>query len=133
MGWSIPAAIATALATKKEVIAIIGDGSLSFMLQELSLIKKHNLNIKIFLLNNHGQSMIKQTQDQWLKSKYFGSSVKGGLPKIDFKVVNAFGIKVVTFVKQENLKKKLKNFLSHGKYGMCEVHIPRLSQSNTTS
>ncbi len=125
MGWSIPAAIATALATKKEVIAIIGDGSLSFMLQELSLIKKHNLNIKIFLLNNHGQSMIKQTQDQWLKSKYFGSSVKGGLPKIDFKkVVNAFGIKVVTFIEQENLKKNLKNFLSHGKYGMCEVHIP---------
>ena len=84
MGWSIPAAIATALATKKEVIVIIGDGSLSFMLQELSLIKKHNLNIKIFLLNNHGQSMIKQTQD-YNKSKYFGSSVKGGLPKIDFK------------------------------------------------
>ena len=125
MGWSIPAAIAAALATNKEVIVIIGDGSLSFMLQELSLIKKHDLKIKIFLLNNHGQSMIKQTQDQWLKSRYFGSSEEGGLPNIDFKkVVSALGLHVVTLKNQINLKKNLENFLKQRKSGMCELKIP---------
>ena len=116
MGWSIPAAIATAFVKKKQVIVITGDGSFSFMLQELSLIKKHNLNIKIFLLNNAGQSMIKQTQDQWLKSQYFGSSEKGGLPKIDFKkVVKAFGLDVSETRHQKELKGDIKNFLKNNK------------------
>ena len=39
MGWSIPASISIALATKKEVVVIIGDGSFSFMMQELSMLK----------------------------------------------------------------------------------------------
>jgi acetolactate synthase-1/2/3 large subunit len=125
MGWSIPAAIATAFVKKKQVIVITGDGSFSFMLQELSLIKKHNLNIKIFLLNNAGQSMIKQTQDQWLKSKYFGSSEKGGLPKIDFKkVVKSFGLNVSETKHQKELKGNIKNFLNNKKAGMLEVIIP---------
>ena len=125
MGWSIPAAITTAFVKKKQVIVITGDGSFSFMLQELSLIKKHNLNIKIFLLNNAGQSMIKQTQDQWLKSQYFGSSEKGGLPKIDFKkVVKAFGLDVSETRHQKELKGDIKNFLKNNKAGMLEVIIP---------
>jgi acetolactate synthase-1/2/3 large subunit len=125
MGWSIPAAIATAFEKKKQVIVIIGDGSFSFMLQELSLIKKHNLNIKIFLLNNAGQSMIKQTQDQWLKSQYFGSSEKGGLPKIDFKkVVRSFGLNVSEARHQKTLKTDIKDFLNNNKAGMLEVVIP---------
>ena len=125
MGWSIPAAIATAFEKKKQVIVITGDGSFSFMLQELSLIKKHNLNIKIFLLNNAGQSMIKQTQDQWLKSQYFGSSEKGGLPKIDFKkVVRSFGLNVSETRHQKTLKTDIKDFLNNNKAGMLEVVIP---------
>ena len=103
---------------------ITGDGSFSFMLQELSLIKKHNLNIKIFLLNNAGQSMIKQTQDQWLKSNYFGSSVKGGLAKIDFKkVVKSFGLYVGETRRQKVLKSDIRNFLNNNNAGMLEVII----------
>jgi acetolactate synthase-1/2/3 large subunit len=30
-------------------------------------------------MNNSGYSMIKQTQDQWLDSKYYASSQEGGL------------------------------------------------------
>ena len=124
MGWTIPAAIATAFEKKKQVIVITGDGSFSFMLQELSLIKKHNLNIKIFLLNNAGQSMIKQTQDQWLKSNYFGSSVKGGLAKIDFKkVVKSFGLYVGETRRQKVLKSDIRNFLNNNNAGMLEVII----------
>ena len=125
MGWSVPAAIATALEKKGKVVVIVGDGSFSFMLQELSLIKRHKLNIKFFLLNNNGQSMIRQTQDQWLKSKYYGSSVQGGLPKINFKkVVSSFGLSVKSIKKQKNLKKNIKSFLNNNGPGMLEVIIP---------
>ena len=55
--------------------------------QELAVLKKFNLPIKIFIINNSGHAMIRQTQDQWLDSKYFASSFKGGLPEINFKKV----------------------------------------------
>jgi len=122
MGWSIPASISIALATKKEVVVIIGDGSLSFMMQELSMLKKHNLNIKIFLLNNSGQSMIRQTQDQWLKSKYIGSSYSGGLPKINFlEIAKCFDLNTEKLIFQKNLKKRIRNFLLKSSSGLCEV------------
>jgi acetolactate synthase-1/2/3 large subunit len=69
--------------------------------------------------------MIKQTQDQWLKSQYFGSSEKGGLPKIDFKkVVRSFGLNVSEARHQKTLKTDIKDFLNNNKAGMLEVVIP---------
>ena len=48
-------------------------------IQELATIKHHKIPIKIILINNSGYSMIQQTQDQWLSSKYIASSKSGGL------------------------------------------------------
>jgi acetolactate synthase-1/2/3 large subunit len=125
MGWSIPASIASAIYLKKEIVVIIGDGSLSFMLQELSLIKKLNLKIRILLLNNKGHGMIRQTQDQWLKSNYYGSSVNGGLANIDYiKVSNSFGLKTYRISSQNHLEFKMKNFLNSQTPSLCEINIP---------
>ncbi len=125
MGWSIPASIASAIYLKKEIIVIIGDGSLSFMLQELSLIKKLNLRIKILLLNNRGHGMIRQTQDQWLKSNYYGSSVSGGLADIDYiKVANSFGLRTSRINNQNRLGFKIKKFLNSKTPSLCEIIIP---------
>ena len=49
-------------------------GRFQLNIQELATLMKLNLPIKIFLVNNFGHAMIRQTQDQWLKSKYFASS-----------------------------------------------------------
>jgi acetolactate synthase-1/2/3 large subunit len=125
MGWSIPASIASAIYLKKEIVVIIGDGSLSFMIQELSLIKKLNLKIKILLLNNKGHGMIRQTQDQWLKSNYYGSSIKGGLADIDYlKVSNSFGLSTFRINSQNNLEFKIKKFLNNQTPSLCEINIP---------
>lgn len=124
MGWSIPAAISSSLISrKKRIIVLTGDGSLSFMLQEFSLIKKLNLPINIFLLNNHGQSMIRQTQDQWLSSNYFGSSHEGGLAKINFrKVVNAFGIDTHQIGYNSKILDGIKHSLKK-RQSFCEILI----------
>lgn len=124
MGWSIPAAISFALHSKKQIIVIIGDGSLSFMLNELSFISEYKLPIKIFLLNNKGHSMIKQTQDQWLNSEYFGSSHKGGLAKINFiKVAQSFGLKTFNIRGSKNLEQNLINVFKDNKPSLCNVVI----------
>lgn len=124
MGWSIPAAISFALYSKKKIIVITGDGSLSFMLNELSFISDNNLPIKIFLLNNKGHSMIKQTQDQWLKSQYFGSSHEGGLAKINFiKVAKSFSLDTFNLRNTKSLKDNISNVLKSNTPTLCNIEI----------
>lgn len=123
MGWSIPAAISASLLTKKRIILLIGDGSLCFTINEISLIKKHNLPINIFLLNNSGHSMIRQTQDQWLSSNYYGSSHEGGLAKVNFcKVIDAYGINTTVVKYNDKIRKAIKQSLKK-KQSFCEVII----------
>lgn len=86
MGWALPAAIASAISQPdKETICVTGDGSLMMCLHELAVVKRYGLKISLFILNNNGYSMIQQTQDQWLGSKYEASSCDGGLGFPDYR------------------------------------------------
>ena len=66
MGWALPASIGVALSTDKNVIPIIGDGSFMSNIQELAVVREHNLNIKFIILNNSGYLSIKNTQTKYL-------------------------------------------------------------------
>jgi acetolactate synthase-1/2/3 large subunit len=91
MGWAVPAAIGVAMASKQQVIAITGDGSFMSNLQELAVIKQHNLNIKIVVLNNNGYLSIKNTQSKYFEGRVFGTSSETGLWFPSFKnVATAF-------------------------------------------
>lgn len=70
MGFALPCAIGAAIATNKPIICIEGDGGFQMNIQELLTVSKHNLNIKIYILNNSGYGIIKQFQDSYLKSNY---------------------------------------------------------------
>lgn len=94
MGWALPAAVGGSLALgNKPVSCVVGDGSLMMNLQELATVQRHDLPIRIFLLNNNGYSMVQQTQEQWLGGNYAGTSYEGGLGFPDFaKLSDAFSI-----------------------------------------
>ena len=125
MGWALPAAIAGSIAKrKKRIIAVIGDGSLSMNIQELAIIVKHKLPIKIFLINNSGHAMIQQTQDQWLKSRYFASSIEGGLPEINYlKIAKEYGIKGSTCSLNSGLKKIISKTINSNGSFFCDLRI----------
>ena len=105
MGWALPAAIGACFAKKdKNIICVTGDGSLQMNIQELATVIRHKLPIKIFLVNNHGYSMIRQTQDQWMGSEYLASTVNGGLAFPDFvKVAKAYGFKTLSVKNNRSL------------------------------
>lgn len=84
MGWAVPGAIGVALASKKPVIAITGDGSFMSNLQELAVIKQHNVNIKVIIINNNGYLSIKNTQEKYFHGRVYGTSDKTGLWFPDF-------------------------------------------------
>ena len=125
MGYSLPASIGASFALGRQpVTCITGDGGLQMNIQELATIIRHNLPIKIFLLNNHGYSMIRQTQDQWLDSKYEASTVEGGLAFPDFvKVAEAYGYKTVTINSNRELQKCVQEVLNSIGPVFCNVVI----------
>ena len=70
MGWALPAAIASTFASpQSDTYCLVGDGSLMMNIQELQTAITHQLPIKIICFDNGGYSMIKQTQEQWLRNK----------------------------------------------------------------
>ena len=125
MGWALPASIGASFAFDKgSIICVTGDGALQMNIQELATVIRHRLPIKIFLINNHGHSMIQQTQDQWLGSKYFASSIKGGLASPDFlKVAKAYGFKTVNIAKNAELSDKIRDVLKTKGPVFCNIEI----------
>ena len=125
MGWALPASIGACFALdKKSIICVIGDGSLQMNIQELATIVKHHLPLKIFLINNHGYSMIRQTQDQWLGSCYLASCVEGGLAFPDFvKVAKAYGFKTATISKNKDIRKNIQKVLESEGPFFCDIDV----------
>lgn len=79
MGWALPAAIGVTLESKTQTLVIVGDGSFMSNLQELAVVKQHNLNIKFIVLNNSGYSCIRNTQTKYYEGRVYGTSSKTGL------------------------------------------------------
>lgn len=126
MGYAIPASIGACFALDKmPITCVTGDGGLNVNIQELATILRHNLPIKIFLINNYGYSMIRQTQDQWFDSRYEASTVESGLALPDFvKVAKAYGYKTVTIAKNRELHERIREILDSEGPIFCNVEIP---------
>lgn len=70
MGYSLPAAIGAAYAQPDAtVISINGDGGLQMNLQELQVVKRDHLPIKIVVLNNNCLGMIRRLQERILDDR----------------------------------------------------------------
>ncbi|OGY37309.1 MAG: hypothetical protein A3E36_02030 [Candidatus Andersenbacteria bacterium RIFCSPHIGHO2_12_FULL_45_11b] len=80
MGYSLAGAIGAAFADPtKDVIAIIGDGGLQMCIEELATVARYNLPIKLFIFNNQGHGIQKQTIETWLEGRYEALDRASGL------------------------------------------------------
>lgn len=125
MGWALPAAIGSYFAnTGGQIICVVGDGSLMMTLHELATLKHHKIPLQIFVMNNSGYSMIKQTQDQWLDSKYYASSHEGGLSFPSYAALaQAFDLQYCELSTQDMLNDSLKDVNVHAKPTLYNVII----------
>lgn len=109
MGYGLPAAIGNQIAFPEElVICITGDASIQMNIQELGTISQYKLPIKIILLNNKWQGMVRQWQQSFYGERYSHSSMQVGMPNF-VELANAYGItgKIITPEESENIKLKL--------------------------
>jgi acetolactate synthase I/II/III large subunit len=83
MGFGLPAAIGAQFARRdKIVIDIDGDASIRMNLGELETVTTYGLPVKVVVLNNHGDGMVRQWQKLFFKGRFSGSDKS--LHKKDF-------------------------------------------------
>jgi acetolactate synthase-1/2/3 large subunit len=74
MGFALPAAIGAHYARPEAtIIAIDGDGGLLMNLGELFTIGKYQIPVKVLLLNNHGDCMVRNIQDLIYSGAHVGT------------------------------------------------------------
>ena len=125
MGFGIPAAIGGCLASgKKRTVCIEGDGGFIMNIQELETVKRLNLPIKFFVLNNGGYVSIQTTQKNYFAGHYVGSSATSGLTLPDIKrVARSFGIATAQLKNQNGIRGKVQKILQMDGPVVCEVMV----------
>jgi len=74
MGFGLPAAIGAQLAHPGAlVIDVDGDGSIRMNLGELETLTTYDIPVKVLILNNLGDGMVRQWQDLFYANRYSGS------------------------------------------------------------
>ena len=74
MGFGLPAAVGAQLANPgKLVIDVDGDGSIRMNLGELETLTTYDIPVKVLLLNNLGDGMVRQWQDLFFENRYAGT------------------------------------------------------------
>jgi acetolactate synthase-1/2/3 large subunit len=106
MGFAFPAAIGAKFARpEKDVWCAAGEGGFVMTLQELSVAVKHQLDVKIVLLNNFSLGMVRQFQDDF----YGGVRSEVDLSHMpDFaKLAEAYGLPGMTVKDADGIKPAL--------------------------
>jgi acetolactate synthase-1/2/3 large subunit len=124
MGFGLPAAIGAQFANPgKLVIDVDGDGSIRMNLGELETLTNYDVPVKVLLLNNQGDGMVRQWQDLFYANRYSGTDKT--LHKKDFvKAAEADGFRFAQRVTDPaEVRKVLEAFVSFEGPAFLEVMV----------
>lgn len=126
MGFSLPAAIGSAAAGARKVIAISGDGSLQMNIQEFQTLLHYQLPVKLFVWNNDGYLSIRATQRKFFGGRLIGTDSSCGVsfPSLS-KVAKAYGLRYVRIGSKAELPRKMSEVLRGSDPVVCEVMCMR--------
>lgn len=126
MGFGVPATIGACLAGGgRRTVCVNGDGGFQMNIQELETIRRLNLPIKIFVLNNQGYAQIHATQKNIFSGHYVACDRGSHLtmsPVSD--VAAAYGLKTFKIQNNQELPQIVKETLTYDGPVICEVIVP---------
>ena len=123
MGYSLPASIGAAIASGKVVYSFNGDGGIQMNIQELQLIAREQLPVKIILFNNNALGMIRHFQEMYFKGNYYQTTPGGGFTSPNFeKLADAYHIDY-RVVRNNSEIERLGNILTDKKPALIEVQL----------
>ena len=125
MGFGLPAAMGVKAAyPNSEVICIAGDASILMNIQELGTLSQYGLNVKIVIVNNRWQGMVRQWQESFYDERYSASDMSSGEP--DFiKLAESFGVKGFLITQREQLINDLQSALEFNGPVLINVRVRR--------
>ena len=128
MGCGLPFAIGSAIANKGEIVfCITGDGGFQMNIQELETVKRENLPIKIFILNNKVLGKISETQHFSHGDRFAATAVSGGYSVPEFvKIAGAYGIRAAKLDIFEKLS-KYNDWMSDSEPCLFDISLPEMS------
>jgi len=113
MGYGLPAAIGVQVAhPDAQVICITGDASFQMNIQELGTVCQYGLPVKIILLNNKWQGMVRQWQQAFYGERYSHSNMEKGAPNF-IQVAEAYGIRGISITTREELNNSIQEILNY--------------------
>ncbi len=130
MGYALPAAIGARVGNPdRDVLMVAGDGGFQMNIQELATIKKHNLLLKMVVLDNGYLGMVRQWQELLCQKRYSGTDMQGNP---DFAAIaRAYEIKASTISHPDEceaavaeLARSSESMLLHAKIDPCENVLP---------
>lgn len=123
MGYGLPAAIGAKVANPKQfVICISGDSSFQMCIQELGTISQYNLDIKIFIINNGWQGMVRQWQESFYGNRFSNSYMKNGMPNF-VQIAQAYNIPGKFIESFENFQQFLETNGSNSLPFLLDVNV----------
>lgn len=123
MGYGLPAAIGAQIAHPNDlVVCISGDASFQMNLQELATIAQYDLPVKIVIINNRWQGMVRQWQQAFYGQRYSHSSMENGMPNFQI-LASAFSISSASLSNRNSLEQVFDNgFKAKGAFLIdCQV------------
>jgi len=125
MGYGMPAAMGVQTAYPQEpVICVAGDASILMNIQELGTLSQYDLPVKVVVLNNGWQGMVRQWQESFYGERYSASEMTGGMPNFPA-LAEAFGVKGVQITERSELRSSLAEALAHPGPAFIEVKVRR--------
>ena len=122
MGFGIPSAIGACIAAKgRHTICVDGDGGFVMNIQELETVRRLQLPIKFFILNNSGYVSIRNSQSKHFDQQ-LASSETSGVTLPDFeKIAKSYGLNYFEINSQEEMHKEVQEVLDMSGPVICEI------------
>jgi acetolactate synthase-1/2/3 large subunit len=123
MGFGLPAAIGAKVANpNQDVVCISGDSSFQMSIQELATISQYNLGIKVIIINNGWQGMVRQWQESFYGNRFSNSYMRNGMPKFS-EVAEAYGIKGFSINQKIDLQSLIKLIFVENNAIIIDVNV----------
>ncbi|MCX7109977.1 MAG: thiamine pyrophosphate-binding protein [Proteobacteria bacterium] len=124
MGLAQPAALGACLAAnRRRTICVDGDGGFAMNIQELETIRRLQLPIKFFVVNNDGYASIRSSQTNYF-GKLVAADTTSGLSLPDYiKISEAYGIPAQRITNPTTLREELRSALQKPGPLVCEIMV----------
>jgi acetolactate synthase I/II/III large subunit len=125
MGYGLPAAMGVQVAFPgDQVVCVAGDASILMNIQELGTLSQYGLPVKVVIVNNGWQGMVRQWQESFYGERYSASEMTGGMPNFSA-LAEAFGVRGVDITDRNRLYQDLQEALAHPGPAVVNVRVRR--------